>query len=610
MCGIVGLVSQQDVSGRLVEGLRCLAYRGYDSAGISTLHGGLLDRRRAQGHLTNLEELLRQDPLPGTIGIGHTRWATHGKPTINNAHPHMAQGVSVVHNGIIENFVTIKERLAKEGHTFVSQTDTEVIAHLVAYYRAQGIAPLQAVQKALCELRGAFALAFLFEQHEDLLVGVRHGAPLVVGYGEGTMYLASDALALLPFTNSVTYLEEGDMAVLTHEGAAIYDAAGSAVQRPINHVPATSSALEKGPYRHFMLKEVYEQPEVIGYTWAHYSDSFSQAIALPKLPFSWADVPHVAIVACGTAYYAGMVAQYWFECLARLPTSVHIASEFRYRELCLPPGTIIVFVSQSGETADTLASLRYAKERSYLTLGVVNVPTSTIARETDICFPTLAGPEVGVASTKAFTCQLTALLSIALAAGCERHLLNESQERHYVGIMQGALSLIVKALAFDSEMARLARSVSKERNVLYLGRGVMYPLALEAALKLKEISYIHAEGYAAGELKHGPLALIDENVLVIALAVNDDLLPKILSNLQEVAARGGRIILFVDEEADIDSIKGFEDTLTIIRMPSVDPTVAPLIYAIPIQFLAYHTAVFLGKDVDQPRNLAKSVTVE
>jgi glucosamine--fructose-6-phosphate aminotransferase (isomerizing) len=560
--------------------------------------------------LTNLQELLRKEPLPGTIGIGHTRWATHGKPTVINAHPHMAQGVSVVHNGIVENFVSIKERLEKVGHTFASQTDTEVIAHLVAYNRSQGAAPLQAVQNALGELRGAFALAFLFEGQENFLLGVRHGAPLVIGYGENTMYLASDPLALLPFTNSVTYLEEGDIGVLSCESVSIYDATGTAVQRPIHHVPGGASALEKGPYRHFMLKEIYEQPEVVGYTCAHYCDAFSQTITLPELPFSWVDVPHVAIVACGTAYYAGMVAQYWLERLAHLPTSVHIASEFRYRELCLPQGTVILFVSQSGETADTLASLRYAKEKSYPTVCIVNVATSTIAREADFCLPTLAGTEVGVASTKAFTCQLAALLSVALAAGRERNILDACQEKRCMSMLQEVPSLLVKTLALDAEVARLARSVSKERNVLYLGRGTMFPLALEGALKLKEISYIHAEGYAAGELKHGPLALIDENVLVIALAANDDVLAKTLSNLQEVAARGGRIVLFVDEGADVDSIKGFEDSLTIIRMPSVDPMVAPLVYAIPIQFLAYHTAVFLGKDVDQPRNLAKSVTVE
>jgi glucosamine--fructose-6-phosphate aminotransferase (isomerizing) len=610
MCGIVGLVSEKDVSSRLIEGLRCLAYRGYDSAGISTIHDGVLDRRRAQGHLTRLEDLLRQEPLNGTIGIGHTRWATHGKPTVGNAHPHMAQGVCVVHNGIIENFANIKEQLAQKGHVCVSQTDTEVIAHLVSAYREEGLAPFPAVQKALGDLQGAFALAFLFDGHENLLVGVRHGAPLVVGYGEGTMYLASDALALVPFTNSVTYLEEGDIAVLTREGAVIYDASGAAVQRPIHHVPMTTSALEKGSYRHFMLKEIYEQPQVIGYTWAHYCNSFSREITLPSLSFAWSDVPHIAIVACGTAYYAGLVGQYWMERLAHLPTSVHIASEFRYRALCFPKGTVVLFVSQSGETADTLASLRYAKEKGYLTLAVVNVSTSTIAHEADFCFPTLAGTEVGVASTKAFTCQLTVLLSLALGAGRARGALDKEKEAYYVGLIHESLALLLTVLELDRDIARLARTVSKERNVLYLGRGTMYPLALEAALKLKEISYIHAEGYAAGELKHGPLALIDENVLVVALVVNDELLHKTLSNLQEVAARGGRMILFADASADLSSLKDFEDVVTVIPMPYVAPLVAPLIYAIPIQFLAYHTAVFLGKDVDQPRNLAKSVTVE
>jgi glucosamine--fructose-6-phosphate aminotransferase (isomerizing) len=608
MCGIVGILGREPVAEHLVDALRRLEYRGYDSAGVATLEEGRLTRRRAEGKLRNLETKLRDAPLKGTVGIGHTRWATHGKPNESNAHPHATDHLALVHNGIIENFRELRVELEKKGAKFGSDTDTEVIAHLVTDEMKNGRSPVAAVEAALPRLRGAFALAFLFEGEDNLLIGARKGSPLAVGYGEGEMYLGSDAIALAPFTDTIAYLEDGDAAVLTRAGAEIRDASGAKVERTVVKSAASAFLVDKGNHRHFMAKEIHEQPEVVGHTLAHYLDMANERVALPAaLPFDFAALSRISIAACGTAYYAGLVGKYWFERFARLPVEIDVASEFRYREVPLSPGGLAIFISQSGETADTLATLRYAKAQKQHVLSVVNVPTSTIARESDVVMPTLAGPEIGVASTKAFTCQLAVLATLAVAAGRARGVLTEADEGKLV---RGLIELprhLAQALTLESQIEHLARDLAKSRDVLYLGRGTSYPLALEGALKLKEISYIHAEGYAAGELKHGPIALIDETVPVIVIAPYDRVFDKTVSNMQEVAARGGRIILITDpkgaHEAHVESAAK-------IVLPEMAATVAPLAYAIPVQLLAYHTAVIMGTDVDQPRNLAKSVTVE
>ena len=607
MCGIVGILGREAVATQVVDALKRLEYRGYDSAGIATLENGPLARRRAEGKLRNLELKLSHAPLSGAIGIGHTRWATHGRPNETNAHPHATDKLAVVHNGSIENFRHLKEERVARGVVFRTETDTEVVAQLVTDELRQGRTPLEAVAATLPRLRGAFALVFLFEGEDDQLIGARHGAPLAIGYGDGEMYFGSDALALAPFTDQVSFMEDGDWAVLSRAGATVRDKDGHPVERPRHTVPVGSGIASKGNHRHFMAKEIHEQPEVVGRTIAHYVDFAAGRMALPPLPFSFAEIERISISACGTAYYAGLVAKYWFERLARLPVEIDVASEFRYREAPLDPGELTIVVSQSGETADTLASLNYAKRQGQHILSVVNVQTSTMARESDGTAPTLAGMEVGVASSKAFTCQLAVLLSLAIAAGRARGHLSEDDEKRLVDALLAVPGLMTEALLCEAEIEVLAREIAKAKDVLYLGRGTSYPLALEGALKLKELSYIHAEGYAAGELKHGPIALVDETMPVIVLAPHDAWFEKTVSNMQEVSARGGRILLITDKHGAAEAAM---ETMGTIVMPDCDPVVAPLILALPIQLLAYHTALFMGKDVDQPRNLAKSVTVE
>jgi glutamine---fructose-6-phosphate transaminase (isomerizing) len=608
MCGIVGILGREPVAGLLVDALKRLEYRGYDSAGVATLESGQLARRRAEGKLRNLETRLAREPLAGTIGIGHTRWATHGRPTEGNAHPHATERLAVVHNGIIENFRELREELEKMGAKFGSDTDTEVVAHLVTQEMKNGRSPAEAVAAALPRLRGAFALAFLFAGENDLLIGARKGSPLAIGYGDGEMYLGSDAIALAPFTDAISYLEDGDSAVLTRKSVEVHDAKGSKVERAVLRSSASAFLVDKGNYRHFMAKEIHEQPEVVGHTLAHYIDMAAERVRLPvDLPFDFARLERVSMSACGTAYYAGLVAKYWFEHFARLPVDIDVASEFRYREAPLTAGGLAIFVSQSGETADTLATLRYAKEHKQHVLAVVNVATSTIARESDVVMPTLAGPEIGVASTKAFTCQLAVLACLVVAAGRARGVLSEQDERKMARALIETPRLMAEALALEPQIERFARDLAKSRNVLYVGRGTSFPLALEGALKLKEISYIHAEGYAAGELKHGPIALIDENMPVIIIAPYDRVFEKTVSNMQEVAARQGKIILITDPQGAHDV---HMDSLSKLTLPAMPAMVTPLVYAIPVQLIAYHTAVVMGTDVDQPRNLAKSVTVE
>jgi glutamine---fructose-6-phosphate transaminase (isomerizing) len=608
MCGIIGIIGTEPAAPQLVDALKRLEYRGYDSAGVATLEAGRLTRRRAEGKLKNLEKKLGLEPLSGTIGIGHTRWATHGRPTENNAHPHATEKLAVVHNGIIENFAELRRELEGKGVTFSTETDTEVIAHLVTEEMKGGASPAAAVKAALPRLRGAFALAFLFAGKDDLLIGARRGSPLAVGFGTEAMYVGSDAIALAPFTDTVSYLEDGDWVVVTRKSAEIHDADGKVVQRPTLKSQASVLLIDKGNHRHFMAKEIFEQPEVVGHTLGHYIDMAAGRVALPmQLPFDFKKLQRIAIAACGTAYYAGLVARYWFEQFAHLPVEVDIASEFRYRDVPLGDGNLAIFVSQSGETADTLASLRYARAHKQHVLSVVNVPTSSIARESDVAMPTLAGPEIGVASTKAFTCQLAALASLAIAAGRARGVLGEAEEKALVQALIEIPRHLNDALALEPQIEQIARDLAKCHDVLYLGRGTSYPLALEGALKLKEISYIHAEGYAAGELKHGPIALIDENLPVIVIAPHDKVFEKTVSNMQEVAARGGRLILMTDAKGESAAAGQSAETIT---LPVVHPAVAPLVYAVPVQLLAYHTAVIMGTDVDQPRNLAKSVTVE
>ncbi|MEA2823367.1 MAG: hypothetical protein QOJ86_5371 [Bradyrhizobium sp.] len=608
MCGIVGILGRGPVAEELVDSLKRLEYRGYDSSGVATLEGTHLERRRAEGKLKNLEARLRTEPLNGRTGIGHTRWATHGRPTENNAHPHATERVAVVHNGIIENFRELREELEKDGAVFTTETDTETVLHLVDGYLAAGSKPVDAVRQTLSRLRGAFALGFIFAGDDNLLIGARNGPPLAIGHGEGEMYLGSDAIALGPFTDMISYLEDGDWAVLTRDSATIYDKNNAAVHRdPIRH-SASTSLVDKANYRHFMAKEIHEQPEVVGHTLARYVDMATERVALPvKLPFDFRDIQRISITACGTASYAGYVAKYWFERLSRLPVELDVASEFRYREAPLRKGDLGIFISQSGETADTLAALRYAREQGLHTLSVVNVPTSTIARESETVLPTLAGPEIGVASTKAFTCQLMVLAALAVAAGKARGELSDADEAKLVHGLVEIPRLMAAALSTEPQIEKLAREIAKSKDVLYLGRGTSYPLALEGALKLKEISYIHAEGYAAGELKHGPIALIDENMPVVVIAPYDRVFEKTVSNMQEVAARGGNIILMTDAKGAAEATV---ESLVTIVMPDMAATFTPMVYAIPVQLLAYHTAVIMGTDVDQPRNLAKSVTVE
>jgi glucosamine--fructose-6-phosphate aminotransferase (isomerizing) len=608
MCGIIGILGRGPVAEHLVDSLKRLEYRGYDSAGVATLEGDHLDRRRAEGKLKNLEKRLEREPLKGHVGIGHTRWATHGKPTEGNAHPHATDNVAVVHNGIIENFRELRAELEKQGARFSSETDTETVVHLVNSYLLKGHTPQQAVAASLPQLKGAFALAFLFKGHGNLLIGARKGSPLAMGYGDGEMFLGSDAIALAPFTDTISYLDDGDWVEITRDAGIIHDASGAVVKRDVLKSGASSFLVDKANYRHFMAKEIHEQPEVVGHTLARYVDMGTERVMLPaRLPFDFKDIQRISITACGTASYAGFVAKYWFERFARVPVELDVASEFRYREAPLRKGDLAIFISQSGETADTLAALRYAKSQGVHTLSVVNVPTSTIARESEIVMPTLAGPEIGVASTKAFTCQLMVLAALAIAAGRGRGELSEADETKLVHGLVEVPRLIAAALTTELQIEKLAREIAKSKDVLYLGRGTSYPLALEGALKLKEISYIHAEGYAAGELKHGPIALIDETMPVVVIAPYDRVFEKTVSNMQEVAARGGNIILMTDakgaEEATVDS-------LVTITMPDMAATFTPIVYAIPVQLLAYHTAVVMGTDVDQPRNLAKSVTVE
>jgi glucosamine--fructose-6-phosphate aminotransferase (isomerizing) len=607
MCGIVGIVGNKEVATRLFEGLKRLEYRGYDSAGICTIVDGAFSRRRAEGKLDNLGRRLEADPLGGTVGIAHTRWATHGAPTEGNAHPHIVGPVALVHNGIIENFKPLREELIGEGRKFESETDTEVVGHLVAREIDQGRSPQEAVAAVLPKLQGAFAIAFLFRDNPDLVIGARMGAPLTVGYGEGENYLGSDAIAVAPWTQRIAYLEEGDWAVVRRESIEIFDRDNRPVEREIVESGASSAPIEKGNYRHYMQKEIFEQPVVLADTLQSYIRPFEGEVALPDIDFDLAAVDRLTIVACGTSYYAGLVAKYWIEQFARVPVDIDVASEFRYRNPVLEPGGLALFVSQSGETADTLAALRHAKAEKQRIAVVVNVPTSSMAREADLLLPTHAGPEIGVASTKAFTCQLAVLAALAANLACARGQIERKDEKSIVGHLQQAPAALNAALGHDDEIAAMADLIAPARDVLYLGRGPYYPMALEGALKLKEISYIHAEGYAAGEMKHGPIALIDDNVPVIVLAPSGPLFEKTVSNMQEVRARGGKIVLVSDAKGIAEAGDG---CLATIEMPEVQPLIAPIVYAVPVQLLAYHTAVLKGTDVDQPRNLAKSVTVE
>ena len=608
MCGIVGILGRGPVADQIVDSLKRLEYRGYNSAGVATLEGDHLERRRAEGKLRNLETRLRSEPLAGHTGIGHTRWATHGKPTETNAHPHATDNVAVVHNGIIENFRELRQMLEKQGAKFQSDTDTEVVVHLVNSYLLKGMSPQEAVKASLPQLRGAFALAFVFKGFGNLMIGARKGSPLAIGHGDGEMYLGSDAIALAPFTDTISYLEDGDWVVLTREVGVIYDEHGAVVNREVLKSGASSFLVDKANYRHFMAKEIHEQPEVVGHTLARCVDMAAERVSLPvKLPFDFKDIQRISITACGTASYAGYIAKYWFERLARVPVELDVASEFRYREAPLRQGDLAIFISQSGETADTLAALRYAKSQGLHTLSVVNVPTSTIARESETVLQTLAGPEIGVASTKAFTCQLMVLAATAIAAGKARGELSDTDEAGLVHALIEIPRLMAAALGTEPQIEKLARDIAKCKDVLYLGRGTSYPLALEGALKLKEISYIHAEGYAAGELKHGPIALIDENMPIVVIAPHDGVFEKTVSNMQEVAARGGNIILMTDAKGAAEAT--VKSMVTIV-LPDMASIFTPIVYAVPVQLLAYHTAVVMGTDVDQPRNLAKSVTVE
>ena len=606
MCGIIGILGKSAAAPLLLDALRRLEYRGYDSAGMATLANGHIERRRAPGKLVNLAALLERQPLPGTIGIGHTRWATHGRPSEINAHPHATDRVAIVHNGIIENFQVLRSELEAQGCRFETDTDTEVVAHLLTRHLEQQRSPEEAMAAVMPRLQGAFSLAVIFAGRPDLMIGARRGSPLAIGYGEGEMYLGSDALALAPLTRRICYLEEDDWAAVRPDGAAIYND-GRPVTREIKQTALSGALIGKGNYPHFMLKEICEQPAVIGDTLQAFLNPLARRVELPPLPFDFKDLRRVTIVGCGTAFLAGMVAKYWFERLARLPVEIELASEFRYREAPLPEGGLMIVVSQSGETIDSLAALRYARAQSQHILSAVNVPESAIARESHVVLPTLAGPEIGVASTKAFTTQLTVLACLAIAAARARGTIDGAREAALSAALTEVPARAAEVLNHDAKIKAIAGEVAKARDVLFLGRGTSYPIALEGALKLKEISYIHAEGYAAGEMKHGPIALIDETVPVIVAAPSGDVFDKTASNVEQVEARGGKVIVLSDADGLKRLARGAAAT---IELPRVDPVVAPILYAIPVQLLAYHAAVAKGTDVDQPRNLAKSVTVE
>ncbi|MEL7150910.1 MAG: glutamine--fructose-6-phosphate transaminase (isomerizing) [Pseudomonadota bacterium] len=604
MCGIVGILSDHEAAPILVEALKRLEYRGYDSAGIATVNNGTLDRRRAVGKLVNLADLLVHEPLAGRSGVGHTRWATHGAPSVTNAHPHKSGPVAVVHNGIIENYKTLREDLTAKGYSTETETDTETISLLAQSFLDQGLAPRDAAEQTIARLEGAFAVAFLFDGESDLIVAARKGSPLAIGWGNGEMYLGSDAIALAPLTDRITYLEEGDRAVLTRAGAEIWDAEGRNANREIRTINIDTTRIGKGGHKHFMAKEIAEQPAVLADALSHYLDD--DTLILPETMPNFAQVDRVVMVACGTAYYACMTAKYWIEQLAGVPVEVDIASEFRYRNPPIGPNTLSIFVSQSGETADTLAALRHVATDSRI-LSVVNVPESSIARESDIVLPIYAGAEIGVASTKAFTCQLLVLMIVALRAARDRGRVSDADFSNHCAALRAVPGLVSQALSTSAHLETAGEKLAEAQDILFLGRGQMFPLAMEGALKLKEISYIHAEGYASGELKHGPIALIDRSVPVIVMAPQDALFDKTVSNMQEVMARGGKIVLVSDRKgAEIAR----EGAWRVIEMPEAPDLVAPLIYAIPAQLLAYYTAVAKGTDVDQPRNLAKSVTVE
>jgi glutamine---fructose-6-phosphate transaminase (isomerizing) len=607
MCGIIGIVGAEPVAERLLDGLKRLEYRGYDSAGIATLVDGQIERRRAPGKLRNLSAKLREAPLDGVTGIAHTRWATHGAPTEDNAHPHVAGDVSLVHNGIIENFKPLRDELAAEGTRFESQTDSEVVAHLIDRELKRGLSPREAVAAVLPRLHGAFALAVMFRSNPDLLIGARLGSPLTVGFGEGENYLGSDAIGLAPFTQRIAYLDEGDWVVIGHEAVEIYDRENRPVERPVVNSGASGQLIDKGNHRHFMQKEIYEQPVVVAQTLQSYLRPLEQRVALPDMDFDLGRVERVVVVACGTASYVGMIGKYWIEQFARLPVEVDVASEYRYRDPVLLPNTLGVVVSQSGETADTLAALRHMKANGVTTAGIINVPTSSMAREVDLLLSTHAGPEIGVASTKAFTCQLAVMAALAANLARAKGKLSSVEEQEIVQHLAEAPEAISRALTHDADIERMAHTIAAARDVLYLGRGPDFPLALEGALKLKEISYIHAEGYASGEMKHGPIALIDEAVPLIVIAPSGPLFEKTVSNMHEAQARGAKVVL-ISDAAGIDQAGG--DAMATIEMPKVHPLITPLVYAVPVQLLAYHVAVAKGTDVDQPRNLAKSVTVE
>jgi glucosamine--fructose-6-phosphate aminotransferase (isomerizing) len=607
MCGIIGILGSGEAAPRLFEGLKRLEYRGYDSAGICTVDHDQFHRARAKGRLANLGALLAEQPLPGTAGIAHTRWATHGAATDENAHPHIVGDVVIVHNGIIENFKPLRDMLIAEGRQFLSETDTEVVAHLIAREREAGVSPIDAVKRVLPQIHGAFALAVMFRDEPDLLIGARMAAPLTVGFGEGENYLGSDALALAGLTQRICYLEEGDWAVIRRESVQVYDRGNNPVERPVVASGVSAQLTTKSNHRHFMQKEIYEQPVVVAQTLQSYLRPLEEQVALPQMDFDLGKVERAVIVACGTASYVGLIGKYWIEQFARLRVEVDVASEFRYRDPVLLPDTLGIVVSQSGETADTLAALQHMKAHGVTTAGIINVPTSSMARQVDLLLPTHAGPEIGVASTKAFTCQLAVMAALATNLARARGKLSSEGEREIVRELAEAPAAMGKALEMDEAIAAIAPEIAKARDVLYLGRGIDYPMALEGALKLKEISYIHAEGYAAGEMKHGPIALIDEHVPVIVLAPSGPLFEKTVSNMQEVRARGGRVVLISDAEGIAQAGDGCLATIT---MPRVHPLIAPLVYAVPVQLLAYHVAVAKGTDVDQPRNLAKSVTVE
>jgi len=607
MCGIVGVLGNHEAAPLLVEALKRLEYRGYDSAGIATVENGKLDRRRAVGKLVNLSDLLVHNPLAGKSGIGHTRWATHGAPSVGNAHPHQAGPVAVVHNGIIENFRELREELAGQGIKFITETDTETIALLAQHYLGQGLSPREAADKTIGRLEGAFALCFLFDGQEDLLIAARKGSPLAIGHGDGEMFIGSDAIALAPMTNRITYLEEGDWAIISRAGAEIRDSNGQQVHRETQTVNIDSTMIEKGGHKHFMAKEIAEQPTVLGEAIQHYISTDGSEITLPDGGIDFSQFDRITMVACGTAYLACLTAKYWFEQHARMPVEVDVASEFRYREPPISPRTLALFVSQSGETADTLAALRYCKGKADMIVSVVNAAQSSIARESDLALPILAGTEIGVASTKAFTCQLAVMASLMLKAAADRKEISRDTLATHLENFKTLPGLLSQAINADDEVKAVSAKLAQSDDVLFLGRGPLFPLALEGALKLKEISYIHAEGYASGELKHGPIALVDENMPVVVMAPRDNLFDKTVSNMQEVMARGGKMLLISDAQGIKEAGQGTWETLI---MPQVNDLFAPILYAIPAQMLAYHTAIAKGTDVDQPRNLAKSVTVE